>query len=403
MERFTIIEIDGKFGLEKNGSIVLNATYDKITQDNKEGFLIKKNFRYGYFSIYRDGLFLKPVFTSVKTISLNKILEEINVNGRSGHANIFKFLYVQTDLEHAIYYPKNDFFTGLIPINEKFDLSIFYSDGKEMVNHFYFVENGKIRIIHLTGKDLVYPFKYSLTKDSDNFRNFHILESNGLFDIFNKSFQKLNDMPFKNYFFDSMSNLCLVQTQSNWILYDLEFKALKYFTNIDTKGKHKPRFVNYGIFISENKKFKYFDWIGQELEGFSFAKIERIGWDYFLVTNTQQESFVIHFGNPKFKDVKIIYGPIDELIPIKKDITNSSLIQKNSSGSYFLSFSKQTKNLGVLEVNFSEMQYFEIGHVNELKLLDSGINDHKFRTRNGFIFSITNVKVKSSQFLKHVV
>ena len=139
MEAFSIIEIEGKFGLKKKGSIVLNAVYDKITQDNKEGFLIQKNFRYGYYSIYRDGLFIKPVFTAVKTISLNKILEDLNVYRRSIHANNFKFLYVQTDLEHGIYYPKNDFFTGLIPTNEKFDLSLFYSNPKEKVNHFYLI------------------------------------------------------------------------------------------------------------------------------------------------------------------------------------------------------------------------------------------------------------------------
>jgi hypothetical protein len=84
---YSIFEFKGKFGIKKNNSEVLEAIYNEIIPLEEDGFILKLDSYFGYFS-KRSNKTITPRFSNWKKISLYDLYCELDR---------FRFVYYKNE------------------------------------------------------------------------------------------------------------------------------------------------------------------------------------------------------------------------------------------------------------------------------------------------------------------
>jgi hypothetical protein len=394
---YNIFEFKGKFGIKKNNSEVLEAIYNEIIPLEEDGFILKLNSYFGYFSKQTDKT-TTPKFSHWKKISLYDVYSEIDsvhfVYYRSeSYRDFFKLFnfihFIDGDHYGLCSCVTGDFF-GLYGNHEAPNFFCLSPLVKTPIKFIYHInQSNLIRILDTKNNDVVDPYFYEWDESLDSGSHFLLLRNEGLLDCFNRDFNKLDIPPFTKFIYDEQFNGILINQNENWILFDKNLNEKKRFDKLGVSGKYKPRFGLFNAIIAENKLFGIYDDNCNLIFDHQFLNIEYTEWWNYILTDSANKKYIYCSW-----DCKMTFGPIDELLPIKNvDIKG----QTKFDGGLYLIYDSIRDMFSILNMDMTKPILLYSFQLSDLKL--KGWLDRKMflEIKNEAKFHILESKLKNSK------
>jgi hypothetical protein len=394
---YSIFEFKGKFGIKKNNSEVLEAIYNEIIPLEEDGFILKLDSYFGYFS-KRSNKTITPRFSNWKKISLYDLYCELDR---------FRFVYYKNEsyrdffkLFNFIHFIDGDHYGLCSCVTGDFfgmygsqELPNFFCLSPLVITPIKFIyhinQSNLIRILDTKNNDVVDPYLYEWDESLDCGSHFILLRKEGLLECFNRDFNKLDIPPFRKFIYDKKYKGILINQNENWILFDKNLNEKKCFYKLGISGKNKPRFGLFNAIIAENKLFGIYDENCNQIFEHQFLNVEYTEWWNYILTDSANKKYIYCSC-----DCEMTFGPINELFPIKNVEIKG---QTNFAGGLYLIYDSILDMFSILCMNMTKpilLYSFQLSDLNLISWIDRKMI---IEIKNEAKFHIMESKLKRSK------